>query len=192
LPIVIFRPCGIYGPGDLRFLKLFRSIKKHYFIMLGSGDVLYHMIYIDDLIDGILLCGKKEEAVGNIYILGSDEFVKLKALVSMISNILGVNIPSFSLPFLPVYYLAKTCELVFKPLNINPPIYRRRIDFFRSNRAFDISKKQESWVSSPDGFKDREKNMNGMKQMAYYESQIYIAIYPKRKAGILRGYEYCL
>jgi nucleoside-diphosphate-sugar epimerase len=159
LPIVIFRPCGIYGPGDLRFLKLFRAIKKHYFIMLGSGDVLYHMIYIDDLIDGILLCGKKKEAVGNVYILGSDEFVKLKALVSIISNILGVNIPSFSLPFLPVYYLAKTCEWVFKPLNVNPPIYPRRIEFFRSNRAFDISKAKKEL-----GFQPKTDLRTGLKK----------------------------
>ena len=149
LPIVIFRPCGIYGPGDLRFLKLFRAIKKHYFVMLGSGDVLYHMIYLDDLIEGILLCGKKESAAGNIYILGSDEFVKLKTLVSIISNILGVNIPGSRLPFLPVYYLAKACGWAFKPLKINPPIYPRRIEFFRSNRAFDISKAKKELDLQP-------------------------------------------
>ncbi len=166
LPIVIFRPCGIYGPGDLRFLKLFRAIKKRYFVMLGSGDVQYHMIYIDDLIEGILLCGKREEAAGNIYILGSDEFVKLNALVSIISNILGVNIPGFRLPFLPVYYLAKTCEWAFKPLNINPPIYPRRIEFFRSNRAFDISKAKREL-----GFQPKTDLRTGLKKTyEWYEA----------------------
>src|SRR6185295_1927750 len=29
----VFRPAGIYGPGDVRFLKLFRSIRKGTFFM---------------------------------------------------------------------------------------------------------------------------------------------------------------
>lgn len=66
LPIVIFRPSGIYGPRDLRFLKLIRPIKAERFIMLGSGQVIYQMIYIDDLIEGILLCGGKEQGLGKM------------------------------------------------------------------------------------------------------------------------------
>src|ERR1041385_4513916 len=48
LPVVIFRPAGIYGPGDLRFLKLVRAIARRRFIMIGRGDVKYQMVYIDD------------------------------------------------------------------------------------------------------------------------------------------------
>ena len=33
-PVVILRPCGIYGPGDMRFLKLFRSIAGKKFFMI--------------------------------------------------------------------------------------------------------------------------------------------------------------
>ena len=49
LPGVVFRPVGIYGPGDMRFLKMFKLIRKG---MIGSGKVLYHLTYIDDLVDG--------------------------------------------------------------------------------------------------------------------------------------------
>ena len=57
LPITIFRPAGIYGPGDMRFLKLFKTIKHRKFRMFGDGETLYHFTYIDDLVDGIILCG---------------------------------------------------------------------------------------------------------------------------------------
>jgi nucleoside-diphosphate-sugar epimerase len=40
----------------------------------------------------------------------------------------------------PVYAAGFLCELLCKPLGINPPLYRRRVDFFRKNRAFDGSK----------------------------------------------------
>ena len=58
LEVVIARPIGIYGPGDLRFLKMFRGIARGRFPMLGSGKVFYHLTYIDDLVRGFALCGQ--------------------------------------------------------------------------------------------------------------------------------------
>ena len=140
LPIVVFRPGGIYGPGDLRFLKLFKAIKKRTFIMLGSGEVPYQMTYIDDLIEGILLCGTREKAIGKVYILTGDAPVTLNELVRLIADSLRVPPPRFRFPVMPVYVAGFLCELLFKPLGLNPPIYRRRVDFFRKARSFDISK----------------------------------------------------
>jgi nucleoside-diphosphate-sugar epimerase len=140
LPVVVFRPGGIFGPGDLRFLKLFRAIKRRRFVMFGSGQVTYHMIYIDDLIDGILLCGTQENSLGGVYILAGEEPVTLNQLVEIIADSLGVRPPGLHFPVAPVYLAAYLCELICKPLGINPPLYRRRVDFFRKNRAFDTSK----------------------------------------------------
>jgi len=140
LPIVVFRPAGIYGPRDLRFLKLLRAIKTKRFVMLGSGKVLYQMVYIDDLIDGILLCGTKEKATGNVYILTGKDPVTLNQLVQVVADVLGVRPPHLRLPVGPVYVAGLLCELVCKPIGINPPLYRRRVDFFRKTRCFDISK----------------------------------------------------
>ena len=144
LPIVVFRPGGIYGPGDLRFLKLIKAINNRRFVMLGSGNVAYQMVYIDDLVDGILKCGTSEEAIGRVYILTGDEPTTLNQLVRVITGVLGVPPPRFHFPVTPVYLAGLMCELIFKPLGIHPPLYRRRVDFFRKTRAFDISKaKQE-------------------------------------------------
>jgi len=140
LSIVIFRPAGIYGPGDLRFLKLFKAIKQRRFLMLGSGRITYHFVYIDDLIDGILLCGNQEKSVGRIYILGGESPITLNHLVALIAQVLGVSPPALRLPVAPFYFAGYICELVCKPLGLRPPLYRRRVDFFRKNRAFDISK----------------------------------------------------
>jgi nucleoside-diphosphate-sugar epimerase len=140
LPIVVFRPGGIYGPRDLRFLKLIKAIKIKKFVMLGSGEVIYQMIYIDDLIEGILLCGTVEKAIGNVYILTGEEPVTLNQLVRMIAGVLSVPPPRWRIPVTPVYLAGLLCELLCKPLGINPPLYRRRVDFFRKTRCFDISK----------------------------------------------------
>ena len=140
LAVTIFRPTAIYGPGDLRLLKLFRAINQRRFLMLGSGEVCYHLVFIDDLIDGILLCGTRNDAIGKIYILGGAEPVTLNQLVDMIADELQVSVPSIHVPLWPVYAAGFACEVICKPFGLEPPLYRRRIDFFKKNRAFDISK----------------------------------------------------
>jgi nucleoside-diphosphate-sugar epimerase len=149
LPIVIFRPAGIYGPRDLRFLKLFKAIKNRRFMVLGSGKITYHFVYIDDLIDGVLLCGTEAKSVGRIYILAGEAPVTLNRLVEVIAETLGVSAPTLRFPVTPVYLAGYVCELLCKPFGINPPLYRRRVDFFRKNRAFDISKARKDLGFNP-------------------------------------------
>jgi len=139
LPATIFRPAAIYGPGDTRLLKLFRAIKRRRFMMIGSGEVLYHLIYVNDLVDGILCCSDRDPR-GQVYILAGDDYVRLKDLVRMIASTLQVPIPRLRLPVWPVYGAAAVCELVCKQLRVEPPLYRRRLDFFRKDRAFEITK----------------------------------------------------
>jgi nucleoside-diphosphate-sugar epimerase len=147
--VTVFRPAPIYGPGDLRFLKLFKAIQKNRFWMIGTGNVFYHLTYIDDLIEGILLCGSKIDAIGKTYIIAGNEFVTLNALVSLISNVLAVPPPRRHVPLWPIYAAAYACETICKPLGIEPPLYRRRVDFFRKSRAFDITKAMKELQYQP-------------------------------------------
>jgi nucleoside-diphosphate-sugar epimerase len=149
LPIAVYRPVGIYGPGDMRFLKLIKGVKTGRFVMVGSGEVLFQMIYIDDLVDGILLCGTRDEALGNIYILAGDEVVTLNELVQITAEVLDVRPPRLHVPLAPVYLAGWLCELTFKPFGIQPPLYRRRVDFFRKNRAFRIDKAKRELGFAP-------------------------------------------
>ena len=166
LPIVVFRPAGVYGPRDLRFLKLFKAIKSRWFVMLGSGSVLYQMVYIDDLVDGILLCGTEEKAINNIYILTGEEPVTLNHLVKLIAEVLGVPAPRLRLPLTPFYLAAYVCESICKPLRIQPPLYRRRLDFFRKTRSFDISKAKREL-----GFKPTDLKTGLMLTAEWYHQQ---------------------
>jgi nucleoside-diphosphate-sugar epimerase len=145
----VFRPSGVCGPRDLRFLKLFKAIAAGRFVMIGSGETLYHMCYIDDLIDGILLCGTKEEAVGNVYIFAGNEAVTLNELVKAIAEVLGVRPPRLHVPFAPVYFAGLLCEWICKPLGLSPPLYRRRVNFFWTSRGFSIAKAQRELGFQP-------------------------------------------
>ena len=56
----------------------------------------------------------------------------------MIARQLGVPAPRLRIPTWPVYAAGAVCEAVFPRLGLEPPLYRRRIDFFVKDRAFDI------------------------------------------------------
>ena len=171
IPVTIFRPGpGIYGPGEMRFLKMYKAIKKKRFIMFGSGEIHYQFIYIDDLVDGIILCGTLDQAIGNIYILSGHEEVTLNEMTEIIADAVGTRPPRLRFPVMPLYYLGYLFELAYQPFGAEPPLYRRRVDFFRKDRAFVIDKAKEELgynpvVSTREGF---------MKTAAWYKENGYI------------------
>ena len=48
--------------------------------------------------------------------------------------------PSSSSAVWPFWLAGAVCEALCVPFGIEPPIYRRRVDFFTKSRAFDISR----------------------------------------------------
>ena len=140
LPGMVLRPVGIYGPGEMRFLKLFRYIHQGKFRMFGSGKVLYHLTYIDDLVEGIVLMGKIPGIEGEVITLAGERYTTLSDLVQIIAEILDVPVSTRHYPVWPLWMAGAICESLCRPFRINPPIFRRRVDFFIKDRAFDISK----------------------------------------------------
>jgi nucleoside-diphosphate-sugar epimerase len=137
LPVVVFRPVGIYGPGDTRFLKLFRNVRKP---MIGTGNVLYHLTYIDDLVEGIRLAGETSGVDGETFTLAGPRYTTLNELYAAIAEAVGAKPSRVHLPLWPFLLAGAACETACRPFGISPPIYRRRMDFFVKDRAFDISK----------------------------------------------------
>ena len=140
LPGVVFRPVGIYGPGDTRFLKFFKHIKKGTFRMFGSGKVLYHLTYIDDLTDGIILMGETRGIEGEVITLAGGRYTTLNEFAEAVADVVGVKLSRLHIPVWPLWLAGAICEFICMPFKIDPPIYRRRVDFFMKDRAFDISK----------------------------------------------------
>lgn len=140
LPVVVARPASIYGPGDLRLLKMFRLIKKRLFVVLGNGKRFFHMVYIDDLVEGFLLCAKKQNIIGEIFILGGEKYYPQNIIFRTIAEELGVKPPWIYLPAKPFQLLGALVEKMCVPFGIEPPLHRRRVDFYTMTRAFNIDK----------------------------------------------------
>ena len=147
--LVIARPTGIYGPGDRRLFKMFGAIARGRFLMLGPGRNYYHLTYVDDLCRGFRLCGTVPGAAGRTYILGGGEVTTLAELVAITAEVAGRRPPRLHWPVWPVWLAGAGCEAICHPLGISPPLYRRRVDFFRKSRAFDISRARRELGYAP-------------------------------------------
>ncbi len=140
IELVIARPSGIYGPGDRRLFKLFGAVARGRFVLLGRGEIFYHLTYVDDLCDGFRLCATVPGAAGRTYILAGGEVTTLRELIDITAAVAGVRPRIVRLPVWPVWLAGALCEAVCAPFGIEPPLYRRRVDFFTKSRAFDISR----------------------------------------------------
>lgn len=150
LKSVIIRPTAIYGPGDPeRFLYLFHFARKGKFYMFGSGKAFYHPVYIDNLCDGFYAAWESDKINAEVYIIADEDYFTIKELVKKIGESMGTKVKFIHLPFFPLYAAACLFEFIYKPFKISPPLFRRRVDWFRQNRAFKIDKARQELNYNP-------------------------------------------
>jgi len=92
-PLTIVPPVWAYGPRCPRTAKLFRTIRKRHFVMVGNGRTQRHCVYISDLVEGLNLCAEHDEAIGQTFIIGDDAAVTLQQLVEEIAAVMQVPPP---------------------------------------------------------------------------------------------------
>lgn len=138
----VIRPAMIWGPGDTRTLKLFKGIAARKFPVIGDGKTLLHWILVTDLARAFRMLAEREDINNEVFIIAGDRAVPLKYLVETIAECFGVRPIPIKIPALPVQLLGDAVELVCKPFGIEPPIYRRRVDFFTKTRSFNTKKAQ--------------------------------------------------
>jgi len=167
---VVIRPAMIYGPGDTRNLKLFKMIVRKRFFYVGKGMASVHFVDVRDLAEAFLLAMDKTHLNGGIYHVAGERAAPLKEMVELICKEAGVSKPWLHLPVTPMQWLGTLCETVCVPFGIQPPIFRRRVDFFTKDRHFDASK---------------ARNELGYKPARSFEEEIADAISWYQKEGWL-------
>jgi len=141
LSAITLRPTAIYGPGDPeRFYMIFRKVASGTFPMFGSGRTTYHPVYIDNLVDAFLLAQDSDISGGRPYLIADEHYYEIEQIVTKVGEALGVPVRIPHYPVMPLVVAGHICETVCKPFGITPPIFPRRVDWFRQNRAFNISR----------------------------------------------------
>ena len=141
MDITILRPTALYGPGDPgRFLMMYKWVERGFFPFFGDGKVFYHPVYVENFVDAHELAAEKPAAKGQTYIIADAQYHYIKDIVAMIAEAMGRPCKFVHLPFMPLYWVSAVVEFIYKPLPWDPPLFRRRADWYRQNRAFKIDK----------------------------------------------------
>lgn len=149
LPVVVARPAWVYGPRCPRTQKLFHTIQKRRFVMVGDGRTLRHPIYVSDAVRGFELCAASKKAAGQVYLLAGEKPVTIQSLVRTIAEMLDVQPPAVHLPLWLAQAGGYALELAFRPLGRQPPFSRRSVDFFLKNNVYSIRKAQQELGFQP-------------------------------------------
>ena len=117
--------------------------------MIGDGENLHHLVYIDDLIEGMLAAATRPEAVGKTVVLAGDKAISTNEMVQDVARLLRVKPPGLRIPMGPVMFVARTLERVLRPLGIQPPLHPRRMNFYLKSFSFKMPGTVEALGCTP-------------------------------------------
>ncbi len=86
LPWTIARPPVVYGPRDRELLRLFRIVRWGFAPVFGRGRQELSLVYVTDLVEGILDAGQEPTALGQTYHLAHPEVVRSRDLAREIGR----------------------------------------------------------------------------------------------------------
>ena len=70
VPVTVIRPGDVYGPGSRPWVVLpLEAIGSRQFVLPARGRGIFSQIYIEDLVDGVLLAATKPEGAGQVFTL---------------------------------------------------------------------------------------------------------------------------
>ena len=90
----IIRPADVYGPGSRPWTIIpVQMIQKGLFLLPAHGQGVFRAIYIDDLVDGVILAAEKDEGAGQIFILGGENATTCEKFFGYYYRMLGKGDP---------------------------------------------------------------------------------------------------
>ena len=140
---VIVRPSNVLGPGSVWVSELGGMIRDSLFSYFDGGRYSASLVHIDNLVDGLILCGQKEQAAGQTYFFRDDWDVTWKHYIDDLASIFGKKI-HLSLPFKLAWTLGYISEKISPPFGTRPMITRHAVGLMgRDNKVDNSAAKTE-------------------------------------------------
>ena len=142
-PLVVLRPGFVYGRRDRTVLpRLIERLRSGGFKYLGSGEQLLNNVYVDNLVDAVLLAIGRDDVIGEVFNITDGRLVTKREFIGTIARGAGLEEPAKSVPLGVAKVLAKLMEGTWKLMGKKeaPLLSGARIKFLGLNLDFDIGK----------------------------------------------------
>jgi nucleoside-diphosphate-sugar epimerase len=116
LPITIVRPPAVYGPRDTDILGFFKVAKSGFRVSFGMGQNFLSLVYVKDLIEGIILAAESPRSIGQIYFIADDKIYSWKEAFEIIGGVLNKRTIPLRIPKSLVVFMAFLSESFCKLL----------------------------------------------------------------------------
>ncbi len=140
LPVVVIRPANVYGPrSSFWTVALFEMIKAGHLRLIDGGSGMANHVYIDNLVDGIVLAAQSGRAPGEAFIISDGVNTTWKEFLGYYTQMLGIApLPSISMSRAWVTGLLQevATRLTGKP----PTLSRRAVAYWTQNGTYSITK----------------------------------------------------
>jgi len=158
IPCTIIRPGDVYGPGSVWVREPLQMIKARQLVLPAGGAGVFHPIYIDDLVDGILLALSNEAAAGQVFLLTAGHGIPCKEFFGRLAAMAGGSITM--LPSAIAVPLAATAGKVLRGLRQPSELSAATMRMLSATGDFSIDK-----ARSVLGFEPRVPFDEGMKRV---------------------------
>lgn len=125
VPIVIVRPCMIYGAnGKGEFLKTCTLMRKGLFPRVGLGENLTPLVHVKDVVQGAIKASENG-LPGEVYLLASERSISMTELRNLVVDAWGTKA---MYPYVPVWFMmfVAWCFEMLGRVTGKPPIATRR------------------------------------------------------------------
>jgi nucleoside-diphosphate-sugar epimerase len=141
LPLLILRPCAVYGPRDKGFYALFKCLSKSIKPCLPSHDQYISMCYVQDLVRGILLAAETQTENAEIFFLSDGHDYRIEEIGDIFAQAMKIGARQLRLPKQMLFGLAFFAEC-FSRVTGKPSILSRgkAEEMIRQNWLCDITK----------------------------------------------------
>ncbi len=143
LPVTVIRPPYIYGPRDRQLLpRVLSVLKEKKFVYIDGGNNPFHLVFVRNLVQALLLAAKSPAAVGQTYHITDGVGITRRELVEFIADELGYPKPAKSIPLWLAKAVCGLMEIAGKiTKSKKPPLLNRfRLKFMSAYITFNIDK----------------------------------------------------
>ena len=92
LPVTVIQPTAVYGPfAPVWAINVIENLKKGRIILVNGGEGFRNVVYIDDVVSALLLAAVKENAVGEAFLISSEQPVTWREFYQRFERMLGIK-----------------------------------------------------------------------------------------------------
>jgi len=125
LPIVILRPPVVYVPRDQDLLTFFSAVNRGICVS-PRADPGVSLVYVKDLVHGIIEATEAPHTVGETYYIGNQEVISWSALKHASESALGKKSRMIQIPRSLILPIGSISELAGKLSGKYPPLNREK------------------------------------------------------------------